>query len=117
MKQKHLKILLVASLFIVACGWQIYNRRKAVRQTLETTASYIPVSARIESVYPTGRGFRRGTIITVIYTHEGAEYIKTLTRGGGYTKGQYRRGDTLSLYITPANPEELIDKALLNNRY
>ncbi|MDR1582949.1 MAG: hypothetical protein LBS55_06770 [Prevotellaceae bacterium] len=80
MKQKHMKVLLVASLFIVAAGWQIYNRRKAVRQTLETTASYIPVSARIESVYPTGRG-RRGAIITVIYTHEGTEYIKTFTRG------------------------------------
>lgn len=117
MKQKHLKILLVASLFIVACGWQIYNRRKAVRQTIEMTASYIPVSARIESVYPTGRGFRRGTIITVIYTHKSTEYIKTLTRGGGYTKGQYQKGDSLSLYLNPANPEEIIDRASLNNRY
>jgi hypothetical protein len=115
-RRKYFRILLIAAFVALIGGWQIHSRRKAIRQTLETTASFIPVETRIEKIFPSGRGYRRSTIITVNYMYEGRKYTKTVTRAG-YAEGQYHKGDTLTLYLNPANPDEIIDKVALKYNF
>jgi hypothetical protein len=109
MNRKYIQILLAVLLVVIISGWQIYNRKKNIQQSEIEPVSYVPVEVTIERVFPSGTGFRRSTIITVSYLYKDKKYIKTIRRGG-YVEARYKKGDTLTLFLDSANPEELIDK-------
>ena len=101
--------LLLIFLIAFAGGWMIYNRKKIVVEETSKISSFVPVETKIESVFPSGRGFRRTTIITVSYSYEGKQYRNTV-RMGGYVEGIYEKGNNLTLYLNPANPDEITPK-------
>jgi hypothetical protein len=108
-KQKYPQTLLLVLSIAIVGGWQLYNRMKHVQEEAEKTVSFVPVETTIESVFPSGKGFRRTTIITVSYLYESKKYSKTI-RMGGYVEGRFQKGNKLTLYLNPSNPEEITVK-------
>jgi hypothetical protein len=111
MKQKRIQIVLIIFLITVTAGWQLYNRKKNSLQINRETIAYLPVEVKIESVFPSGRGFRRSTLLTVSYTYKDNKFRKTI-RKEGYLEGRYKQGSVLTFYLDPENPEDLIDRTL-----
>jgi len=113
MKQKYMQIIIAILLISLIGGWQIYNYKKNTRQETVEKSSFIPVKTTINAVFPSGTGFRRSTIITVNYTYQDSNYVKTI-RKDGYVEGRFKEGDSLMLYLNPANPEEIVTKTSSN---
>lgn len=109
MNKKNSKYLLLILLIALTGGWQLYNRNIKVSEETVRTTSFIPVETTIESVFSSGRGYRQTTIITVSYLYENKEYNNTI-RIGGFVEGRFKKGNNLTLYLNPSNPEEIITK-------
>lgn len=108
MKGKHMQILIAVLLILLMGGWQFYSRKKTARQETVARSSFIPVNATIKSVFPSGKGFHRSTLLTVNYTYQDSAYVQTV-KMGGYVEGRFNRGDTLTLYLNPERPEEIVN--------
>jgi hypothetical protein len=114
MKYRTSQIAAFIILALIVAWWTWYKYRKNVEQagiqiTTVQTAGMVPVDARIEAVFPSGRGFRRYTLLRVNYIYDDQKYVKTI-RINGYVEGRYRENDIIKRYIHPDHPEELIEK-------
>jgi outer membrane lipoprotein-sorting protein len=94
-------ILFAAVLFVSWLFYQCKNRNEAAE-----TQKYDRVTATVNRIYESGRGYRRSTLINVSYTYNNVQR-KTTIRRNGYREGVYNAGDTLVIYINPDNPEEI----------
>jgi hypothetical protein len=114
MKYKTRQIAAFIILALIVAGWTWYKYRKNVEQawipsTMVQTVGPVPVDARIEAVFSSGRGFRRYTILRLNYIYNEQKYVETI-RISGYVEGRYKENDTIKRYIYPDRPEELIEK-------
>jgi hypothetical protein len=106
MNKKYISVLLFVLLVAITTGWQLYKRGKSTRLTNMEIRSYLPVEVKVEDVFSSGRGFRRSTLLTVSYSYKERKYSKTI-RTGGYVEGQYKKGDVLTFYLDPDDPDKL----------
>jgi L-asparagine transporter-like permease len=68
--------------------------------------NYIKTEAEITHVFPSGRGYRISTLLTVKYTFDGIRKTATIRRSG-YKEGAYSKGGTTTIYINPNNNEDI----------
>jgi hypothetical protein len=110
--EKKREIAAIVAAVTIAVVWTVYKREKNIASVHESslqTGQSVPVEVKIEKVYPSGRGWRRFTIMRVSYSCKGERYTGTI-QTSGYTEGQYKRNDIITRYIDPSCPEILIEK-------
>jgi len=97
-----MKISFTIMLLLIA---YYYYRGKHKEETIKREY-YHEVKAVINSVYQSGRNYKQTTLLNVSYTHAGQQK-RIILRREGYKEGVYKKGDTITVYINPGNPQEL----------
>ena len=70
------------------------------------TTQYDEVRATVNSVYSSGRSYKRSTLINVSYRY-GNEQRRANLRREGYKEGTYNKGDTITIRVNRSNPDEI----------
>ncbi|MHC6204119.1 hypothetical protein ACYULU_13120 [Breznakiellaceae bacterium SP9] len=99
---KSLYKILFIVIFIIYGIIFIINYQNDLKNIKE---NYIKTEAEINNVFPSGRGNKMSTILTVKYTIN--ENKTTTIRRSGYKEGVYNIGDKIIIYINPNNYEEI----------
>ena len=69
-------------------------------------ADWVKCEGVVHSVYASGRGYKRGTIINVRYNYASESRSANLRRDG-YREGTYNKGDSITIYVNPADPSKI----------
>jgi hypothetical protein len=109
---KTYKILIAAIVAISLC-LTAWNHRDGISRFISPApkdmSAYTAVDATIERVLPSGRGYRRTTILGVRYEYDGSRYAATVSVSG-YVEGHYGVGDIITRHIDPLKPGELVEE-------
>jgi len=97
-------ILFVISLIF---SWQ-YSRQRNNANTvaIQKSEKYESKQAVVNSVYASGRSYKRSTLLNVSYTYDNQQLRGSLRREG-YIEGTFNKGDTITIYVNKDNPSDI----------
>jgi hypothetical protein len=102
MKMKIL-IGIISSVVILLFSWQFFRGDKIKTVYME---QYEKTTGIVNSVYASGRSYKRSTLINVSYTYSERQRRANLRREG-YKEGTFNKGDTIIIYVNRDNPDEI----------
>jgi hypothetical protein len=97
---KLIDVIIWIIMFAVAFQYIVRNNKS------EKAKRYDTVSAVINNVYASGRGYKRATLLNISFKYNNTERRVTLRRGG-YDAETYHRGDTINIYVNRENPDDI----------
>jgi hypothetical protein len=102
MKMKKV-ISIISSVVILFFLWQFFKGDKIKSVDME---QYDKTTGVVNSVYASGRSYKRSTLMNVSYTYNDRQRRANLRREG-YKEGTFNKGDTITIYVNRENPDEI----------
>ena len=95
-------VLFVIILLVICQCIRIQDNKISMTETKQ----YDKVKAIVNSVYASGRNYKRSTLINVSYTYDNRQRRANLRREG-YKEGVFNKGDTITIFVNRSNPDEI----------